>query len=108
MRSKYHEKRVRGVKVDVYRVLRIYNVTDPAIAHAVKKLLRSGRGHKDQDTDIAEAIASLQRWQEMRQEDKRPLKLAPRKAPTSPANAWSYERHGDELEETEGHAGAYL
>lgn len=60
--------------VDVYRVLRLFNVTDPCIAHAVKKLLVAGaRGDKavvsTLDRDVKEAIDSLQRWQEMRAED---------------------------------------
>lgn len=57
--------------LDVYRVLSLFNVTDPCIQHAVKKLLvAGGRGAgKDISRDIKEAIDSLQRWQEMRQED---------------------------------------
>lgn len=57
-------------RVDVYRVLRLFEVTDPCIQHAVKKLLvPGGRGSKGVDKDIQEAIDSLARWQEMRKED---------------------------------------
>lgn len=56
--------------IDVYRVLSLWNVTDPCIQHAIKKLLVAGdRGVKNVDKDIREAIVSLQRWQEMRQEE---------------------------------------
>lgn len=56
--------------LDVYRVLRLFDVTDPALQHAVKKILcAGGRGLKEKDRDINEAIASLMRWQEMREED---------------------------------------
>ncbi len=57
--------------VDVYRVLNLFNVTDPCIGHAIKKLLvAGGRGAgKSIDKDIAEAIDSLTRWQEMQIED---------------------------------------
>lgn len=56
--------------IDVYRVLHLFNVTDPAIQHAVKKLLvAGGRGSKDVAKDIHEAIVSLQRWQQMRSEE---------------------------------------
>ena len=57
--------------IDVYRVLDLFQVTDPAIAHAAKKLLvAGGRGAgKDINKDIAEAIDTLIRWQAMRAED---------------------------------------
>jgi hypothetical protein len=50
------------ISVDVYDVLRAFNVTDPAIQHAVKKLLCTGiRGHKDTKQDLEEAIQSIER-----------------------------------------------
>ena len=56
--------------VDVYRVLKLFHVTDPCLQHAVKKILCAGaRGMKEVDKDINEAVASLMRWQEMRDED---------------------------------------
>ena len=57
--------------VDVYRVLELFKVVNPSIAHAVKKLLvAGGRGAgKDITQDIREAMDSLQRWIDMRQED---------------------------------------
>lgn len=58
--------------VDVYRVLEIFSVTDPALQHAVKKLLvAGGRGAKDAGKDVQEAIDALERFKEMRAEDKR-------------------------------------
>jgi len=46
----------------VYDVLRAFEVTSPAIQHAVKKLLMPGiRGHKDQLQDVQEAAQSIQR-----------------------------------------------
>ena len=57
--------------IDVYRVLELFNVADPCIQHAVKKLLvAGGRGAgKDINKDIQEAIDSLERWKDMRQEE---------------------------------------
>lgn len=56
--------------VDVYRVLQLFEVTDPCIQHAVKKLLLAGgRGGKDIARDIQEAIDTMVRWQEMRAEE---------------------------------------
>lgn len=60
--------------VDVYRVLDLFGVVDPPIQHAVKKLLCAGeRGSKTMPQDIAEAIATLQRWQQMRLEEATPV-----------------------------------
>lgn len=56
--------------IDVYRVLELFNVTDPCLSHAVKKLLvAGGRGHKDIQRDVQDVIDSCVRWQEMRRED---------------------------------------
>ena len=58
------------LEIDVYRVLKLFEVTDPCIQHAVKKLLcAGGRGVKDVDKDVHEAIDSLLRYEEMRKED---------------------------------------
>lgn len=58
--------------IDVYRVLKLFNVTDPAIQHATKKLLCAGvRGQKDTYRDVQEAIDTLERWKEMYAEDSR-------------------------------------
>lgn len=56
--------------IDVYRVLDLFGVTDQALGHAIKKLVvAGGRGHKDIDKDVGEAVDTLQRWQAMRAED---------------------------------------
>ena len=61
MPSKYHV-RLKGAWCDVYDVLKAFGVTNPADAHAIKKLLMPGkRGHKDGITDRREAIKSLHR-----------------------------------------------
>lgn len=58
--------------IDVYRVLRLFNVTDPCLQHAAKKLLvAGGRGGKSRHQDVQEAIDTLTRWQEMQNEDER-------------------------------------
>lgn len=78
----HYFKPVEGLThIDVYRVLQLFGVTDPCIQHAVKKLLvAGGRGAKDIRKDVAEAIVSLKRWEEMREEETvKPLNM------TSPA-----------------------
>jgi hypothetical protein len=71
-RHSHYHKMVAGLDfVDVYRVLLLFNVTDPCLQHAIKKLLvAGGRGAgKDISRDIQEAMDSLARWQEMRAEE---------------------------------------
>lgn len=51
-----------GVWVDVYDVLVAWHVTNPADAHAIKKLLMPGqRGAKSAEQDRREAIAAIYR-----------------------------------------------
>ena len=71
MSHNHYFKDVRNLThIDVYRVLELFEVIDPAIQHAVKKLLcAGGRGAKSQPQDVQEAIDSLIRWQDMRKED---------------------------------------
>ena len=57
-------------KLDIYRILKLYEVSDPCLQHAIKKLLCAGkRGVKNQIQDINEAILSLKRLLEMQGED---------------------------------------
>ena len=57
-------------KIDVYRVIDLWEITDPALQHALKKILAAGkRGAKNQMQDVAEAIDSLVRFQDMQTEN---------------------------------------
>lgn len=62
--NKYH-RRIRGfggqvVTVDVYRVLNAFNIHQPGLQHAIKKLLCAGiRGKGDQTQDLTEAIDAV-------------------------------------------------
>ena len=57
-------------KLDIYRILKLYEVSDPCLQHAIKKLLCAGkRGVKNQTQDINEAMQSLKRFLEMQGED---------------------------------------
>lgn len=68
--SHYFKDVSRLKKIDVYRVIDLWEVKDPCIQHALKKLLVAGkRGAKDEAKDIQEAIDSLERWKAMREED---------------------------------------
>ncbi|RQS39754.1 hypothetical protein DIE01_16205 [Burkholderia sp. Bp8990] len=56
--------------IDVYRVLERFNVADPCLQHAIKKLLvAGGRGAKDIGQDVQEAIDTLERFKAMRKEE---------------------------------------
>lgn len=73
--SKAHSHYFKDVSnlshIDVYRVLSLFNVTDPCLQHSIKKLLvAGGRGAgKDIGQDVQEALDSLERWKSMREED---------------------------------------
>ena len=71
MNHSHYFKDVSNLKsIDVYRVLNLFEVTDPCLQHVIKKLLvAGGRGHKDTTKDIQEAIDSLVRYQEMQSEN---------------------------------------
>jgi len=57
---------VKGVKADVYDVLVAFSVTNPALQHAIKKMLCTGiRGYKDFNQDIDETIQALERAKEI-------------------------------------------
>ena len=62
-----YAKQIKGldgqiVEVDVYAVLKAFNVTCPARQHAVKKILCTGeRGKGDYLQDMREAIEALER-----------------------------------------------
>lgn len=83
MKNKYQREIKPGVWVDVYDVLKAFNVTCPAVAHAVKKALAPGqRGHKDTAQDMREVIQSMERAIELHHEDLapeegRPIVMAP-------------------------------
>ena len=63
--NKYHRKLlgIDGGKcmTDVYRVLTAFNVTQPAVQHAIKKLLCAGiRGKGGEVQDLSEAIDAIE------------------------------------------------
>lgn len=59
--SKYNRP-CKGVTIDVYDVLKAFNVTCPALQHLVKKALAVGqRGHKDASEDLKDILASAKR-----------------------------------------------
>ena len=56
--------------VDIYRMLQLLGIADPALQHAFKKVAAAGkRGAKSAAQDVQEAIDSLVRWQAMAAED---------------------------------------
>lgn len=69
--NKYMKEIKPGVFVDVYDVLKAFDVTCPALQHAVKKLLMPGsRGHKDFAQDLNEAIEAINRSKELNSKKK--------------------------------------
>ena len=66
MNTKYNREIKPNVFVDVYDVLKAFNVTNPALQHMVKKALAVGqRGHKNADEDYQDIIDSAIRAKEL-------------------------------------------
>lgn len=57
-----YKRKVPKTEIDVYDILKAFNVVNPATQHAIKKLLCAGdRGYKDKVQDLKEALASIER-----------------------------------------------
>lgn len=57
-------------KIDIYRLLELFDVTCPVAQHIIKKAMAAGkRGAKDKTKDMREVADSAARWLEMREED---------------------------------------
>lgn len=71
--GKYFRDVSNLTKIDVYRVLQLFGVTDQAVGHAIKKLLLSGvrTGGKTFEQDISEAMDTLARRKAMLEEDRK-------------------------------------
>ena len=68
--TKYKREIKHNVYIDVYDVLLAFRVENPAVQHAIKKLLAPGmRGHKSKVTDLEEAIISINRAIELENEE---------------------------------------
>ncbi len=66
----YYNYEYKGIKLDPYRIMKIYGVTDSCQDHALKKLLRVHvKSHKSKKQEIKEVIDTLTRWQQMLEED---------------------------------------
>lgn len=78
-RNKYHREITKPavvdgrevvvtISVDIYDILHAWKVSNPALAHLVKKAMQPGqRGHKDRATDMAEIVQSAIRARELEQ-----------------------------------------
>lgn len=61
-----YARTIKNVTVDVYDVLKGFEVTDPALQHLIKKALCAGlRGHKTTSQDLQDIIDSAKRALEL-------------------------------------------
>jgi predicted transcriptional regulator len=67
--GKHYQYDYKGIRLDPYRILKVYGIVDPAQQHAIKKLLRCGNSIKGLEQDIDEVVETLQRWKQMLAED---------------------------------------
>ena len=69
MSGKHYAYDYKGIRLDPYRIMTVYNITHPAHQHALKKLLRAGKSVKDLRTDLLETRDSIDRYIQMLDED---------------------------------------
>lgn len=68
-KNKYN-RQCKGVTIDVYDVLKAFEVTDPALQHLIKKVLCAGlRGHKNKEQDLIDILDSANRALELYHDD---------------------------------------
>ena len=72
--GRHYRMTFNGVKLDPYRICKLYEITDPAHQHAIKKLLRAGKSIKSLRQDMEEVQMSIARMLEMMDEDDSALK----------------------------------
>lgn len=66
MANKYQREIKPGVWVDIYDVIKAWNVTNPALQHLLKKACQpGGRGHKSLEQDLQDIIDSAIRAKEL-------------------------------------------
>ena len=64
-------------KIDVYRIIDIFEITDPVAQHILKKCIATGkRGHKDEKRDWQDILDSAQRRLGMLGEDANVLAIS--------------------------------
>lgn len=68
---KYRGVFFNGVKLDVYRILDLFKVTDPTMQHIIKKAIRFGDGHKSVMEELKDIKDTIDRRIEMEEENKR-------------------------------------
>jgi hypothetical protein len=68
--GKHYRYMYKGVKLDPYRICKIYRIDDFALQTIVKKALCAGlRGHKSRRQDLLDIITAAKRAIEMLDED---------------------------------------
>ena len=60
----------KGIKLDPFRIAKIYGITDFGQATILKKALRMGTAHKDREQDLRDIISAAERMIEMIAEDR--------------------------------------
>jgi hypothetical protein len=68
--GKHYRYELNGIKLDPYRIAKIYAVNDFALQTILKKCLCAGnRGHKDFKQDLKDIVSAAARRLEMLKED---------------------------------------
>ena len=87
----YYNATIGGQPADMYAIALAHNITDPAVCHAIKYMLRAGKKSGETKAEaIQKAIASLERGLDLGKE--RALFLAG--AQVTRSGCWATETQG--------------
>lgn len=67
--GKHYRFSYKGIKLDPFRLARVYKVTNPAQFTILKKSIRMGTGGKSKEQDLRDIISAAERELELMQED---------------------------------------
>lgn len=68
--SSHYKHSFKGIKLDPYRICRVYGIGGGPREHMLKKLLRGTEKGHSEDFLIAELQSSLDRWRQMLEEER--------------------------------------
>lgn len=91
--SKY-TRTIKGVQIDVYDILKAWEVQNPALQHLIKKALQPGaRGHKTLENDLRDILVSAERAMELEGISPKAVPVPQPHPAMNSVNPYNWSRH---------------